>query len=314
MSARPSEAILLLGPTASGKSALVQDLAQRFALELVSVDSAQVYRGLDIGSAKPSAQERARLAHHLVDIRDPAQPYSVADFLRDATAAISGIRERGRLPLLAGGTMMYARALREGLAQLPSADPAIRARLQAEAQRLGWPALHERLARVDAPTAARLAPADRQRIGRALEVFESSGRPLSELLAQPASAPRALRTIALVPQDRAELHRRIEARFDAMLRAGLLDEVRALRARADLHADLPALRSVGYRQAWEHLARGSEPEAFRAAAIAATRQLAKRQMTWLNSMTDVVRIDPFAADAARRVGEELDKAWERRGA
>jgi tRNA dimethylallyltransferase len=296
-----TEAVMLLGPTASGKSALVLQLAEHFDLEVVSIDSAQVYRGLNIGAAKPSAAERARVAHHLIDIRDAAQPYSAAEFLRDAAAAIATIRRRGRLALITGGTMMYARALREGLAQLPGADPAIRARLAAEAALLGWPALHERLMQVDAPTARRLAPADRQRIGRALEIFESSGRPMSELLAQQAPGVRALCTIALMPQDRAQLHRRIEARFDAMLREGLLDEVRALRARPDLHADLPALRSVGYRQAWEHLERDTPFAQFRGAAIAATRQLAKRQMTWLRSMDDAICIDPFAADALARL-------------
>ncbi len=294
------EALLLIGPTASGKSALVLQLAEQFELEVISLDSAQVYRGLDIGAAKPSAQERARIMHHLVDIRDPAQPYSVADFLRDAAAAVADIRRRGRLPLIAGGTMMYARALREGMAQLPGADPTIRARLEAEAAQVGWPALHERLSRVDAATARRLAPADRQRIGRALEIFERIGRPMSELLARQGPRTLALRTIALMPQDKARLHRRIEERFDAMLRAGFLDEVRALRARGDLHADLPAMRSVGYRQAWEHLEHGTPFEEFRTAAIAATRQLAKRQMTWLRSMDDTVRIDPFVADAGQR--------------
>jgi tRNA dimethylallyltransferase len=303
-----TRAILILGPTASGKSALALPLAMRLGAEIVSIDSAQVYRGLDIGSAKPSAEERARVAHHLVDIRDPAQPYSAAEFLRDAQQAIESIAGRGRTALVVGGTMMYARALREGLAQLPSADPRIRARLQLEAAQLGWPALHERLGRIDPATAQRLAPADRQRIGRALEVHESSGRTLSDLLREQDGAPGGVRTIALMPEDRARLHRRIEERFDAMLRTGLLDEVRALRARGDLHPDLPALRSVGYRQAWEHLERGTAPQQFRAAAIAATRQLAKRQMTWLRSMQDAVRVDPFAPDAAARLEEALRAA------
>ena len=301
-------AVLLLGPTAAGKSAMVPELARRFELEVVSIDSAQVYRGMDIGSAKPSAAERARVAHHLIDIRDPGQPYSAAEFLRDARAAIDDIRRRGRLPLVAGGTMMYARILREGLAELPSADAAIRARLQAEAARLGWPALHERLARVDPATARRLAPADRQRIGRALEIYERTGRPMSELLAQQAPGAGPLLTIALMAEDRAKLHARIEARFEAMLRAGLLDEVRALRARGDLHAGLPALRSVGYRQAWEHLEMGTPPGQFKAQAIAATRQLAKRQMTWLRSMPDALRVDPFAQQAAREVAQAIRAA------
>jgi tRNA dimethylallyltransferase len=307
--ARPrAGAILLLGPTASGKSALAMALAQRLSLEIVSIDSAQVYRGLDIGAAKPDAAERARVPHHLIDIRDPAQPYSAAAFVRDAVAAIDSIASRGRVPLIVGGTMMYARALRQGLADLPSADPAVRARLEEEAARLGWPALHARLQQVDPRTAQRLAPADRQRIGRALEIYESSGRPMSELLA-PAAAPGVrLRTIALMPGDRAELHRRIERRFDAMLEQGFLDEVRALRARGDLGPDLPALRSVGYRQAWEHLERGTAVAEFRAAALQATRQLAKRQMTWLRSMDDAVRIDPFAADALARLQSAVESA------
>jgi len=300
-----SGAVLLLGPTASGKSALALDLARRTGAEIVSIDSAQVYRGLDIGSAKPGPAERAAVPHHLIDLRDPADPYSAADFLRDATAAIADIARRGRLPLVVGGTMMYARALRQGLAQLPSADPQLRAQLEREAQSLGWPALHARLAQVDPETARRLAPADRQRISRALEVFALSGQRLSEL--QRATVPGAgsLRTIALMPADRARLHARIAQRFDAMLDAGFLDEVRALRARGDLHADLPALRSVGYRQAWEHLDKATPPEAFREAAIAATRQLARRQLTWLRAMDDAVVIEPFAPDAARQLAQAL---------
>jgi len=300
-----SGAVLLLGPTASGKSALALDLARRTGAEIVSIDSAQVYRGLDIGSAKPGPAERAAVPHHLIDLRDPADPYSAADFLRDATAAIADIARRGRLPLVVGGTMMYARALRQGLAQLPSADPQLRAQLEREAQSLGWPALHARLAQVDPETARRLAPADRQRISRALEVFALSGQRLSELQRATVPGVGSLRTIALMPADRARLHARIAQRFDAMLDAGFLDEVRALRARGDLHADLPALRSVGYRQAWEHLDKATPPEAFREAAIAATRQLARRQLTWLRAMDDAVVIEPFAPDAARQLAQAL---------
>jgi len=296
-----SSAVLLLGPTASGKSALALDLARQLDLEIVSIDSAQVYRGLDIGSAKPSAAERARVPHHLIDLRDPADPYTAADFLRDATAAIADITRRGRLALVVGGTMMYARALRQGLADLPSADPGIRAAIEAEAQALGWSALHARLQDIDPVTAQRLAPADRQRISRALEVHAITGRRLSEL--QQASEPGlpALRTIGLMPQDRAQLHQRIAQRFDAMLAAGFLDEVRALRARSDLHADLPAMRSVGYRQAWEYLDGAGTLAEFRAAGIAATRQLARRQLTWLRSMEDTVVIDPFMAGAGEKL-------------
>jgi tRNA dimethylallyltransferase len=298
-------ALLLLGPTACGKSALSMRIAQHHKLEIVSIDSAQVYRGLDIGTAKPDRIERERVPHHLIDIRDPAQAYSAAEFVRDANAAIEAIRARGHLPLVVGGTMMYARALREGLAQLPSADPEVRRRIEMQARDQGWEAMHSRLAQLDPPTAARLARADRQRISRALEVFEVSGRPLSELLESTGFAPIAVRTIALLPEDRVRLHGAIERRFDAMLAQGFLDEVRALRARGDLHADLPSIRSVGYRQAWKHLEQGTPFEEFRASAIAATRQLAKRQITWLRSMDDAVRIDPFAADVDERVEEAL---------
>ncbi len=281
------DAVLLLGPTASGKSALglalAQALANEVTLEIVSIDSAQVYRGMDIGTAKPDRAQRAAVPHHLIDIRDPAQPYSAAEFVRDASAAIGAV----------GGTMLYARALRAGLSDLPAADARVRARLAAEAREHGWPALHARLAQHDPATATRLAPNDSQRIGRALEVLELRGVPLSQLLSRPVHAPLAVRTIALLPEDRAQLHRRIADRFEAMLAAGFLDEVRALRARGDLHADLPALRSVGYRQAWAHLAGASSFDEFRARAIAATRQLAKRQITWLRSMPDVITIDPL---------------------
>ena len=306
-------ALLLLGPTASGKSALALELAERLPLEIVSLDSAQVYRGLDIGSAKPGATERARIPHHLIDIRDPEDPYSVADFQRDATAAIAAIQARGRLALVTGGTMMYARILTQGLAELPSADPDIRARLEQEAAERGWPALHERLRSVDPASAQRLAPADRQRISRALEVYESSGTPLSELLAQPAAAGLVLPTVALMPQDRARLHQRIEQRFDAMLEQGFLDEVRALRARPGVHADLPALRSVGYRQAWEHLETGGTPRQLRAKGVAATRQLARRQLTWLRAMPQARPIEPFAPQAGQELyalaRQVLDGTW-----
>lgn len=302
------DAVLLLGPTACGKSALAMRLAQEMPLEIVSVDSAQVYRGMDIGTAKPSAAERARVPHHLIDIREPSQPYSAADFVRDATATIGAIKARGRLPLVVGGTMLYARALREGLAALPSADAKVRARIEARARAQGWPALHAELARVDPVTAARLPPHDRQRIQRALEVIELTGVPMSQLLADARRPPLALATIALLPADRAELHRRIEARFDAMLAAGFLDEVRALRARGDLSADLPSMRSVGYRQAWRHLDGAGTFAQFRAAAIAATRQLAKRQLTWLRSMDDAIVVDPFDAAAAGAVAGLL-RGW-----
>jgi tRNA dimethylallyltransferase len=251
---------------------------------------------MDIGTAKPTAAERARVPHHLLDLRQPDEPYSAAQFVGDATRAIGAIRARGCLPLLVGGTMLYARALRSGLSELPPADAGVRARLDAQARELGWAALHARLAEVDPQTAARLPPGDSQRIQRALEVFELTGVPLSRLQGAPRAPALRLATIALLPADRAELHRRIERRFDVMLAAGFLDEVRALVARG-LDPDLPALRSVGYRQAWRHLRGETTPAQFRAEAIAATRQLARRQTTWLRSMDDALRIDPFDAGA-----------------
>lgn len=303
------DAVLLLGPTACGKSALAMQLAAHLPLEIVSIDSAQVYRGMDIGTAKPSAAERARVRHHLLDLRDPTQPYSAAEFVRDAVQAIGEIRARGALPLIVGGTMLYAKALREGLSDLPAADAALRARIESQARARGWPALHAELAQRDPATAARLPPNDSQRIQRALEVIALTGRPLSQLQdarqRERNRPPLSLQTIALLPADRAELHRRIEARFDAMLAAGFLDEVRALRARGDLDPDLPALRSVGYRQAWAHLAGETAFEAFRAASIAATRQLAKRQITWLRSMHDATVIDPFTPQACEAIRARL---------
>ena len=302
-----ADAVLLLGPTACGKSALAMALAERVGLEIVSVDSAQVYRGMDIGTAKPAAADRARVAHHLLDIREPDDPYSAADFVRDATRAIGEIRGRGRLPLGVGGTMLYARALRGGLSELPSADAGVRSRIDAQAREQGWPALHAKLREVDPATAARLPPNDSQRIQRALEVFELTGKPLSQLQGTSPGPGLHLLTIALLPADRAGLHRRIERRFDDMLAAGLLDEVRRLMARG-LDADLPSLRSVGYRQALRHLRGATTLAQFRAEAIAATRQLAKRQITWLRSMHDAVRVDPFGADALQRLRQIIEAA------
>ncbi len=297
----------LAGPTASGKTAAALALAARLApsraVEIVSVDSALVYRGMDIGTAKPSATERAQVPHHLIDIRDPSESYSAAAFVADATRLIDAIRARKALPLLVGGTMLYFKALIDGIDAMPAADPAVRALLDAEAAAHGWPALHARLAEVDPRTAARLAPHDSQRIQRALEVWQTTGRPISDFHQREAASANATKTIAgrpdgavvgalfsLEPQDRAWLHARIADRFDAMLAAGFLDEVRALRARGDLHADLPSIRCVGYRQAWELFdSAGDRPDAaaiaaFRDKGIAATRQLAKRQITWLRSM------------------------------
>ena len=300
--------ICIAGPTASGKSALALALARRLPVEIVSVDSALVYRGLDIGSAKPTADERAAVPHHLIDIRDPTQAYSAAEFVRDATQLIADIQARGRTPLLVGGTMLYFKALLQGLDALPPADAAVRRRIEERASRLGWAALHAELAQVDAPSAARLAPGDSQRIQRALEVWQLTGRPMSSLHTIKTGAAGALsaRTsglFALEPADRAWLHARIAERFDAMLAAGLLDEVAALRARGDLDPALPALRAVGYRQAWQALdtaapATALSPAqlaALRERAIAATRQLAKRQLTWLRGMPGWTAV-PVGAD------------------
>jgi tRNA dimethylallyltransferase len=294
--------LCLAGPTASGKSAaalaIAAALAPRHAVEIVSVDSALVYRGMDIGTAKPSAAERAAVPHHLIDIVDPAERYSAARFVADAGAAIAAIRARGGVPLLVGGTMLYFKALFDGLDELPEADPAVRAEIDARARHAGWPALHAELAAIDPTTAARLAPNDSQRIQRALEVHRVSGRPLSAWHSAPDGRTPPL--IALEPADRAWLHARIGARFAAMLDAGFVDEVRGLRARGDLHAALPSMRAVGYRQAWSALD-GGDLAALAASAGAATRQLAKRQLTWLRSMPwrQVIACD--GADAVDRV-------------
>jgi tRNA dimethylallyltransferase len=277
-------ALVLCGPSASGKSAVALAMAQHIDLEIISVDSAQVYRGMDIGTAKPSGPERASVPHHLLDILDPAQRYSAARFVADATALIADINRRGRVALLVGGTMLYVKALRHGLDALPEADAALRRQIDAQAARDGWPALHAQLALVDPVTAARLAPNDAQRIQRALEVWHLTGRSLSQAHAQGRSAGLPLPLIALEPTERSWLHERIAQRFDHMLHNGLLDEVRALRARSDLHADLPSMRCVGYRQAWAALQAG-DLDGLRERGIAATRQLAKRQLTWLRSMT-----------------------------
>ena len=278
-------AYALLGPTASGKSTLAMALAARHPIEIVSVDSAQVYRGMDIGTAKPSAEERARIAHHLVDLVDPTQSYSAGRFRADCVDAIMEIQGRGKIPLLVGGTMLYYKALAHGIDALPQGDPALRARIDARAARLGWPALHAELARVDAAAAVRIAPGDAQRIQRALEVWELTGRPISEL--QKAAAPPLpfeLKAYSLIPEDRAGLHRRIAERFERMLRDGLVEELAALRKRYDLHPDLPSMRCVGYRQAWGFLEGEYGASELRAKGIAATRQLAKRQLTWLRSL------------------------------
>ncbi|MCH1989697.1 tRNA (adenosine(37)-N6)-dimethylallyltransferase MiaA [Achromobacter xylosoxidans] len=297
----PPLVICLAGPTAAGKSASTLALAERWPLEIVNVDSATIYRGMDIGTAKPSPAEQAQVPQHLLDIRDPAQSYSAAEFRVDALRLIDEIRARGRIPLLAGGTMMYYKALRDGLDDLPQADPALRAELEARAARDGWPALHAELARLDPVTAARLAPNDSQRIQRALEICRLSGQPMSALLGRQRAAAddddNRYLTISLEPSERAALHARIGQRFDAMLANGLLEEVRGLHARADLHPGLPSVRCVGYRQMWAHLDGEISLEEAREQGIAATRQLAKRQITWLRAQPERVIVDCLAADA-----------------
>ena len=293
MTAAALPAILLMGPTAAGKSELALRLAERFRCEVVSVDSAQVYRGMDIGTAKPDAATRARVPHHLIDLLEPAEHYSAARFRADALAACAGVRARGRLPLLVGGTMLYFKALADGLSALPPADPGVRAAIDARAAAAGWPALHAELERIDPQTARRLAPNDAQRIQRALEVHALTGTPLSLLQGarQPGEGLGRVIPLALVPGDRAALHAAIERRFDAMLDAGLVAELAALRRRLPLDPELPAMRSVGYRQAWEFLDGKIDRPTLRAKGIAATRQLAKRQLTWLRS-TPAVALDP----------------------
>jgi tRNA dimethylallyltransferase len=302
------EYVCLTGPTACGKTELALALAQRVPLEIISMDSALVYRGLDIGTAKPSAAIRGAVPHHLIDILEPTESYSAGRFTRDAGALIDEIRARGRLPLLVGGTLLYLRALRDGLSPLPRADRSVRAELDAQAAELGLKALHERLRRVDPAAAARIAPTDPQRIQRALEVHALTNRPISELQRADDGRKRtAVLAIALVPESRAELALRIERRFDAMVDAGFLGEVERLRARGDLNADMPAMRAVGYRQLWAHLdGRYSWDEA-RAKAIVATRQYAKRQLTWLRGDTRIEPWPAFAADLANRCMERLSK-------
>ena len=271
-----------MGPTASGKSALAMTLARELDGEIVSVDSAQVYRGMDVGTAKPSPEERAQVPHHLVDVVDPTEAYSAARFVADAGRAIAGIRSRGRVPIVAGGTMLYFKALTEGLSSLPRAEPAVRAKLDARAAIEGWPALHAELALVDPATAQRLPPTDSQRVQRALEVYYVTGTPISALQGKRAAPSLGgAVAVALIPPDRAALHDAIARRFDAMLAAGLVDELRRLRATYALDASMPSMRCVGYRQAWQFLEGEIDAQALRAAGIAATRQLAKRQLTWL---------------------------------
>ncbi|ROT45947.1 tRNA (adenosine(37)-N6)-dimethylallyltransferase MiaA [Pusillimonas sp. NJUB218] len=309
----PLPILCLAGPTAAGKTASTLALAKRWPIEIINVDSATIYREMDIGTAKPTPAEQALVPQHLLDIRDPAESYSAADFCTDATTLIDQILARGRIPLLCGGTMMYYKALREGLNDLPQADQAVRAELEADAKQLGWPALHARLAEVDPATAARLAPNDSQRIQRALEIWRLSGQPMSVLLqqqkSQPVGTPRHFITLSLEPSDRLALHRRIALRYELMLEQGLMDEVERLYARGDLHPGLPSIRCVGYRQLWDYLdGKTSKAQAIEQ-AIAATRQLAKRQLTWLRAQPDRQIIDCLAPDVVAQVLDAAMGVW-----
>jgi tRNA dimethylallyltransferase len=303
-------ALVLTGPTGSGKSEWAWRLAQRLPIEIISVDSAQVYRGMDIGTAKPSAEVRSRIAHHLLDIRDPAERYSAGEFVRDARTVVRAILERGRLPVLVGGTMLYLRALLSGMAELPQACPAVRAELEARAAALGWPALHEELARLDPRAAARIHAHDAQRIQRALEVHQLTGRTISDWQAatsEPRDRVHWLR-FALVPQDRAALRRSLAARFASMLDAGLLAEVTSLFRRPDLHVELPAIRSVGYRQLWAYCAGRIGLEEASSLAVTATCQLAKRQMTWLRAESGYECLDPTDDSGFARILEVTESS------
>ncbi|WP_106284520.1 tRNA (adenosine(37)-N6)-dimethylallyltransferase MiaA [Paraburkholderia sp. BL25I1N1] len=307
----PTVVPCLLGPTASGKTAAALALAARRPVEIISVDSALVYREMDIGTAKPTAEERAAAPHHLIDIIDPTDAYSAAQFRADTLRLTGEIHARGRLPLLVGGTMLYYKALTQGLSDLPTADADVRATLDAEAAREGWPALHARLAVVDPETAARLAPNDSQRIQRALEIFMLTGQAMSALLAAPAPQDAAAAAwrfvpIALEPSDRSVLHARIEKRFDAMLAGGFVDEVVKLRERGDLLPEMPSMRCVGYRQVWEYLDGAVDYATMRDKGVFATRQLCKRQLTWLRSMPERVVVDCCDPHATARVLEEIE--------
>jgi tRNA dimethylallyltransferase len=295
-----AEAYALLGPTASGKSRLALELAARFPVEIISVDSAQVYRGMDVGTAKPSAAELKQVKHHLIDLIDPTESYSAGRFRADAVRAIGEIQSRGKTPLLVGGTMLYYRSLAQGIDVLPQAEPGLRAQIDARAARHGWPALHADLARVDPVAAARISPNDAQRIQRALEVWELSGKPISELQkCARQELPFRLNAYALIPGDRGELHRRIAERFERMLKDGLVEELKGLRRQYDLHAGLPSMRCVGYRQAWGYLEGAYGKAELRDKGIAATRQLAKRQLTWLRSLPGLEPAANLAAALTR---------------
>jgi tRNA dimethylallyltransferase len=308
-----SLAVAIMGPTASGKTAAALAIAKEMPVEIISVDSALVYREMDIGTAKPSAEELASVPHHLIDIIDPLESYSVMQFREDAIRLVAEIQARGKLPLLVGGTMMYFKGLVDGLDDLPTADAEVRARIDEEAARIGWPGMHAKLRELDPVTADRLAPNDAQRINRALEIIELSGKPMSELLArrEKTELPFELVSFALEPSDRAVLHERIALRFDQMLGErddqGIVAEVARLRARGDLSLNLPSMRCVGYRQSWEYLDGLYDRATLRENGIVATRQLAKRQLTWLRSMPERIVVDCLAKDATAQVLDILDK-------
>ncbi len=313
--------LVLVGPTASGKTEASLALAQHWPIEIISMDSALVYRDMDIGTAKPDANEMARVPHHLINILDPAQAYSAADFARDARRLIAEISGRGHRPVLAGGTLLYFKALFEGLDDLPAAQPQLRAEIEAQALDRGWPSLHAELAQVDPETAQRLAPRDAQHIGRALEVWRHTGLPMSSFFKRSAQDPSGLTpwVISLEPNDRSWLHERIARRFGQMLDAGLVDEVRILRARGDLNPDLPAMRCVGYRQAWSLLEQAEQEgrpwsqvdhQRLRDLGVAATRQLAKRQLTWLRGMADRHRVACDDPDRLTQVLQLAEQAWD----
>jgi tRNA dimethylallyltransferase len=303
-------ALLLMGPTGAGKSALALDLARKFPVEIISVDSAQVYRGMDIGTAKPDLATRSAIPHHLIDIRDPATSYSAGEFVRDASEAMEAVWRRGRQPLLVGGTMLYFHALSAGIAQLPEANLRVRGQIDAQAAATGWAAVHEELARVDPAAAARIHVNDPQRIQRALEVYRVTGQPITRLQQNRGTAfsGATVQEFVLAPLDRQQLHARIEARFEAMLAAGFLDEVRALRQRSDLSAEHPSMRAVGYRQAWKFLAGECRLDEAKQQAVAATRQLAKRQLTWLRRRQSAAWFDSTHPNVASMLLDALSKS------
>jgi tRNA dimethylallyltransferase len=306
----PRCAFLLMGPTGAGKSALALDLARMFPLEIISVDSAQVYRGMDIGTAKPDLETRRAIPHHLIDIRDPTTSYSAGEFVRDASQAMEAVWRRGRQPLLVGGTMLYFHALSAGIAQLPEANLRVRDQIDAQAAALGWAAVHEELARVDPAAAARIHVNDPQRIQRALEVYRVTGQPITRLQQnrEAAFSGATVREFVLAPLDRKHLHARIEARFEAMLAAGFLEEVRALRQRSDLSAEHPSMRAVGYRQAWKFLAGECHLDEAKQQVVAATRQLAKRQLTWLRRRQSAAWFDSTHPNVASMLLDALSKS------